>query len=101
MLTAGLLALPRLSVTGSFGARRKCGGTKQRLVFDIYLYVGLRRGDAARLGKQHVRRGIIHLMTEKSQGKMPIYVPVHPALAKSIKACPSRGAGDRRQGRWH
>jgi integrase len=66
-------------------------GTKQRLVFDIYLYVGLRRGDAARLGKQHIRRGIVHLMTEKSQGTMPIYVPVHPALAKSIKACPSPG----------
>jgi integrase len=66
-------------------------GTKQRLVFDVYLYVGLRRGDAARLGKQHVRNGIVHLMTEKSQGKMPIYVPVHPALAKSIRACPSPG----------
>jgi integrase len=66
-------------------------GTKQRLVFDIYLYVGVRRGDAARLGKQHIRRGIVHLMTEKSQGTMPIYVPVHPALAKSIKACPSPG----------
>jgi integrase len=66
-------------------------GTKQRLVFDVYLYVGLRRGDAARLGKQHMRRGIIHLSTEKSQGKMPIYVPVHPELAKSIKACPSPG----------
>lgn len=66
-------------------------GTKQRLVFDVYLYVGLRRGDAARLGKQHIRRGVVHLMTEKSQGTMPIYVPVHPALATSIKACPSLG----------
>ena len=60
-------------------------------MFDVYLYVGLRRGDAARLGKQHIKRGIVHLMTEKSQGKMPIYVPIHPALATSIKACPSPG----------
>jgi len=66
-------------------------GTKQRLVFDVYLYIGLRRGDAARLGKQHIKNGIVHLMTEKSQGRMPIYVPVHPALAASIKACPSSG----------
>lgn len=66
-------------------------GTKQRLVFDVYLYVGLRRGDAARLGKQHIKNGIVHLMTEKSQGKMPIYVPVHPALAASMAACPSSG----------
>ena len=66
-------------------------GTKQRLTFDVYLYVGLRRGDAARLGKQHIRNGIVHLMTEKSQEKMPVYVPVHPALAASIAACPSPG----------
>ena len=31
------------------------------------------------------------MLTEKSGGKMPIYVPVHPALAKSINACPSPG----------
>jgi hypothetical protein len=30
-------------------------------------------------------------MTEKSQGKMPIYVPVHPALLASMNACPSSG----------
>jgi integrase len=66
-------------------------GTKQRLIFDVYLYLGLRRGDAARLGKQHIRGGIVHLMTEKSQGRMPIFVPVHEALQASIKACPSPG----------
>jgi integrase len=66
-------------------------GTKQRLVFDVYLYLGLRRGDAARLGKQHIRKGTVHLMTEKSQGKMPIYVPVYAALAASMAACPSPG----------
>jgi integrase len=64
-------------------------GARQRLVFDVYLYVGLRRGDAARLGKQHINSGIVHLKTEKSGGTMPIYVPVHPALAASIAACPS------------
>jgi hypothetical protein len=58
---------------------------------DVYLYVGLRRGDAARLSKQHIKNGVIHLMTEKSQQKMPVYVPVHPALAASIKACKSPG----------
>jgi integrase len=57
----------------------------------IIFYVGVRRGDAARLGKQHIRNNIVHLMTEKSQGKMPIYVPVHPVLAVSIAACPSPG----------
>jgi integrase len=66
-------------------------GSKERLVFDVFLYVGLRRGDAARLGKQHIRNGVAHLMTEKSGGTTPIYVPVHPALADSMVACPSSG----------
>ncbi|MBR1033209.1 hypothetical protein [Bradyrhizobium liaoningense] len=60
-------------------------------MFDVFLYIGLRRGDAARFGKQHVRNGVAHLMTEKSGGRMPIYVPVHPALSTSISACPSSG----------
>ena len=64
---------------------------QERLMFDVFLYIGLRRGDAARLGKQHIRNGIVHLMTEKSGGTMPIYVPVHPALAASMAACPSPG----------
>jgi hypothetical protein len=66
-------------------------GTKPRLIFDAYLYLGLRRGDAARLGKQHIRNGVVCLMTEKSQGRMPIFVPLHPALEASIRACPSPG----------
>lgn len=60
-------------------------------MFDVFLYLGLRRGDAARLGKQHIRNGVAHLMTEMSGGTMPIYVPAHPALAASINACPSSG----------
>jgi integrase len=66
-------------------------GTRERLMFDVLLYVGLRRGDAARLGKQHIKAGVINLMTEKSQGRMPIYIPVLAPLAASIKACPSSG----------
>jgi integrase len=46
-------------------------GSKERLMFDVFLYIGLRRGDAARLGKQHIRNGVAHLMTEKSGGTMP------------------------------
>jgi integrase len=64
-------------------------GSRERLAFDIFLYVGLRRGDAARLGKQHLRGGLVHLKTEKTE--TPIYVPIHPMLLKSIKACPSKG----------
>jgi integrase len=42
-------------------------GTKERVWLDVLLYTGLRRGDAVRLGRQHVRDGVATLRTEKSQ----------------------------------
>lgn len=33
-------------------------GTRQRVWLDVLIYTGLRRGDAARLGRQHVRNGV-------------------------------------------
>ena len=40
-------------------------GTRERLAFDLLLYTGLRRGDAVRVGLQHVRDGVITIRTEK------------------------------------
>jgi len=62
-------------------------GTRERLAYDIFLYTGLRRGDAAKLGRQHVRSGIITLRTQKN-GEVVI-VPILPPLAKSIEAAPT------------
>jgi integrase len=39
-------------------------GTRERVIFDVYLYTGLRRGDAAKLGKQHIRNDAITIDTE-------------------------------------
>lgn len=61
-------------------------GTRERLAFDILLYTGLRRGDAAILGRQHVRDGVITIRTEKSQGVVTIVLPLLPPLAASIAA---------------
>jgi integrase len=46
----------------------------RRLALAILLYTGLRRGDAARLGRQHVRDGVIMLRTQKTgtQVEIPI-----------------------------
>ncbi len=41
-------------------------GTRERLAFAVYLYTGLRRGDAARLGRPHVKDGLISIDTEKT-----------------------------------
>lgn len=62
-------------------------GTRERLALAILLYTGVRRGDAARLGRQHVRNGVIHLRTEKTN--TPVAIPVLPALQEIIDASPT------------
>jgi integrase len=64
-------------------------GTKERLALAILLYTGLRRGDAAMLGRQHTREGIIALRTGKTGQQVTI--PVLPELARIIEATPSTG----------
>src|SRR5262249_10164463 len=59
-------------------------GTRQRLAYDLLLYTGLRRGDAACVGRQHVRDGIITIRTEKT-GEV-VSIPILPPLAASIAA---------------
>ncbi len=61
-------------------------GTKERVWFGVLLYTGLRRGDAVRLGKQHVRNGVATLRTEKSG--IEVTIPILPALAKILEAGP-------------
>ncbi|MEJ0094570.1 MAG: tyrosine-type recombinase/integrase [Methylocella sp.] len=57
-------------------------GTRERLALAILLYTGLRRGDAARLGRQHVRDGLITMTTEKT-GTI-VEIPILPVLEKII-----------------
>lgn len=74
-----------------FEARWKIG-TRERLAFDLLLYTGLRRGDAVRLGLQHVRDGVITIRTEKHRhGKAGelIAIPILEPLAASIAATPT------------
>jgi integrase len=61
-------------------------GTRERVMLDVFLYTGLRRGDAARLGKQHVRNGVIEIDTEKTG--MRVTIPVLPVLQATLNAGP-------------
>ena len=61
-------------------------GTGQRVWFDVLVYTGLRRGDAVRLGKQHVRGGIAVLKTEKTGTEVTLQIL--PILAQTLKAGP-------------
>ena len=59
-------------------------GTRERLAFDLLLYTGLRRGDAVRLGRQHVKAGVFKITTEKNS--VIVEAPILAPLARSIEA---------------
>lgn len=63
-------------------------GTRQRVWLAVLLYTGLRRGDAVRIGRQHVRDGIASLKTEKSQETVEVTLPILPVLAETLAAGP-------------
>ncbi|MBO1019296.1 hypothetical protein IPV08_04855 [Methylobacterium sp. SD274] len=62
-------------------------GTRQRLAFDLSLHSGFRRGDAVKIGCQHVRSGELSIRTEKT-GNV-VLRPILPMLAESTAAPPT------------
>jgi integrase len=55
---------------------------RERVWLAVLLYIGLRRGDAVQLGRQHVREDIATIRTKKSG--VPVTVPIAgPPVAKS------------------
>lgn len=63
-------------------------GTRQRVWLDVLLYTGLRRGDAVRLGRQHVRDGVATLKTEKGGFAVTVTLPILPILAATLAKGP-------------
>ena len=61
-------------------------GTRQRVWLAVLLYTGLRRGDAVRLGRQHVRDGTASIKTEKTG--VIVAIPILPVLDVVLKAGP-------------
>jgi integrase len=61
-------------------------GARQRVWLDVLLYTGLRRGDAVRLGRQHVRDGVAMIKTEKTG--TAVALPILPVLAETLAAGP-------------
>jgi integrase len=62
-------------------------GTRERVMFDILTYTGLRIGDAAVLGRQHVRNGSITIDSEKTG--MRVTIPMLAPLKATIEAGPT------------
>jgi integrase len=71
-------------------------GTRERLAFDVLLYTAQRVGDVVRMQRSDIRNGVVTVTQEKTGAE--VFVPLHPALARSIKAGPANGLyliGDR------
>jgi integrase len=52
------------------------------------LYTGLRRGDAVRLGRPHVRDGVATIKTEKSGFTLEVTLPILSVLQATLDAGP-------------
>lgn len=67
--------------------KRWPSGTKERVWLHVLLYTGLRRGDAVRIGKQHVRDGVATLKTEKTNTQVDI--TILPPLVETLAVGPT------------
>jgi len=62
-------------------------GSKPRLALALLLYTAQRRGDVIKMGRQHVRDGVLHMKQRKTGAELAI--PVHPDLREILEATPS------------
>ena len=64
-------------------------GTQARLMFDLLLWTGQRRGDVRTLGPVHVKGNRLEFYQEKRKGKKALSIPIMAPLAESILATPT------------
>src|ERR1035441_162308 len=57
-------------------------GTRARLALSMLLYTGQRRGDVVRLGRQHIRDGVVHVRQQKTG--IELAIPIHSILTAII-----------------
>jgi integrase len=62
-------------------------GSTARLAVEPLLYTGQRLSDAIRMGRQHVRDGVIHVVQQKTGAVVD--APILPALAQVLAGAPS------------
>ena len=62
-------------------------GSRARLALALLLYTGQRRSDVVRLGRQHIRNGVLYVRQQKTGATLAI--PVHPTLQSVLDATPS------------
>jgi integrase len=62
-------------------------GSKARLALALGIYTAQRRGDVIRMGRQHIRDGVLTVKQQKTGVELAI--PVHPQLQAILDATPA------------
>jgi integrase len=62
-------------------------GSKPRLALALLLYTGQRRSDVVRMGRQHIKAGVLTVRQEKTGAELAI--PVHAHLRTVLDVTPS------------
>lgn len=62
-------------------------GTRERVALEVLVNTGLRRGDAVRLGRQHVRDGVASIRAEKTG--VELHIPILTTLQEALLAGPT------------
>jgi integrase len=62
-------------------------GSRPRLAMALLLYTAQRRGDVVRMGRQHIKDGV--LMVKQQKTGITLTIPVHPELRAVLDATPS------------
>jgi integrase len=61
-------------------------GSRARLAFALLLHTGQRRGDVVRMGRQHIRNGVLTIQQQKTGQE--ISLPIHANLKAAIASLP-------------
>jgi len=59
-------------------------GSRARLALGLLLYTAQRRSDVVRMGRQHVRYGVLTIRQRKTG--VEVSIPMHPALERIVAA---------------
>ena len=62
-------------------------GSRERLACALGLHTGQRLGDVVKMGRQHIRNGLLHV-TQRKTGKA-LAIPIHPELAAILATVPA------------
>ncbi|RWR12041.1 tyrosine-type recombinase/integrase [Paenirhodobacter populi] len=82
--TEGFLTWEEEHIT-AFEAHHK-PGTRAHLALSLLLYTGQRRSDVVRMGRQHVRNGVLSITQQKTG--QDVHIPLHSDLRVILDALP-------------